>query len=83
MLVTFTSVETGKKENRPWLKKFSLERRKTMVSAVRQGESLRRVARRLRVSVSTVHYWVERAEGHITVRHHLACAPLAMTLRES
>ena len=54
-----------------------------MVSAVRQGESLRRVARRLRVSVSTVHYWIERAEGHITVRHHLACALLAMTLRES
>lgn len=34
-----------------------------MVSAVRQGESLRRVARRFRMSVSTVHYWVERAEG--------------------
>ena len=34
-----------------------------MVSAVRQGESLRRVARRFRVSVSAVHYWVERAEG--------------------
>lgn len=33
-----------------------------MVSAVRQGESLRRVARRFRISVSTVHYWVERAE---------------------
>jgi hypothetical protein len=34
-----------------------------MVSAVRKGESLRRVARRFRVSVSTVHYWVEWAEG--------------------
>ena len=34
-----------------------------MVNAVRQGESLRRVARRFRVSVSTVHYWAERAEG--------------------
>ena len=34
-----------------------------MVNAVRQGESMRRVARRFRVSVSTVHYWVERAEG--------------------
>lgn len=34
-----------------------------MVRAVRQGESLRTVARRFRVSVSTVHYWTERAEG--------------------
>ena len=34
-----------------------------MVRAVRQGESLRTVARRFRVSVSTVHYWSERAEG--------------------
>ena len=34
-----------------------------MVRAVRQGESLRRVARRFQVSVSTVHYWTTRAEG--------------------
>lgn len=34
-----------------------------MVRAVRQGESLRRVARRFQVSVSTVHYWTARAEG--------------------
>lgn len=34
-----------------------------MVRAVRQGESLRTVARRFHVSVSTVHYWTERAEG--------------------
>jgi hypothetical protein len=34
-----------------------------MVRAVRQGESLRTVARRFHVSLSTVHYWTERAEG--------------------
>jgi transposase len=34
-----------------------------MVRAVRQGESLRMVARRFHVSVSTVYYWTERAEG--------------------
>jgi len=34
-----------------------------MVSAVRRGKPLREVARRFRVSVSTVHYWVHRAEG--------------------
>lgn len=34
-----------------------------MVSAVRQGESLRGVALRFGVSVSTVHYWTERAKG--------------------
>ncbi len=34
-----------------------------MVRAVRQGESLRRVARRFHVSVSPVHYWTARAEG--------------------
>lgn len=34
-----------------------------MVRALRQGESLRRVARRFHVSVSTVHYWTARAEG--------------------
>lgn len=33
-----------------------------MVKAVRQGESLRRVARRFHVSVSTVYYWTARAE---------------------
>jgi len=32
-----------------------------MVTAVRRGESLRQVAKRFRVSVSTVHYWVDRA----------------------
>lgn len=39
-----------------------------MVSAVRRGESLRPVARRFRVSVSTVHYWVDRAEGQRLTR---------------
>ena len=34
-----------------------------MVRAVRQGESLRTVARQFHVSLSTVHYWTERAEG--------------------
>lgn len=33
-----------------------------MVAAVRRAESLRTVARRFRVSVSTVHYWTERAK---------------------
>jgi putative transposase len=34
-----------------------------MVAAVRQHQSLRAVARRFGVSVSTVFYWVERANG--------------------
>jgi transposase len=34
-----------------------------MVAAVRQGQSLRAVARRFGVSVSTVAYWVGRASG--------------------
>lgn len=34
-----------------------------MVTAVRRGASLRSVARRFRVSASTVHYWVEWAAG--------------------
>ena len=39
-----------------------------MVSAVRRGKPLREVARRFRVSVSTVHYWVDRAEGQRLTR---------------
>jgi hypothetical protein len=35
--------------------------RKAMVSAVRQGQSLRVVAGRFKVSVATVHHWVGRA----------------------
>src|SRR3954464_3313684 len=34
-----------------------------MVSAVRQGQPLRAVARRFGVGVATVAYWVERAKG--------------------
>jgi transposase-like protein len=34
-----------------------------MVAAVRRGESLRRVARRFQVRLSTVQYWVTRAGG--------------------
>ncbi len=34
-----------------------------MVRAVRQGMSMRKVARRHRVSLSIVQYWVKRAEG--------------------
>jgi len=39
-----------------------------MVSAVRRGKPLREVARRFRVSVSTVHYWVDRVEGQRLTR---------------
>ena len=39
-----------------------------MVSAVRRGKPLREVSRRFRVSVSTVHYWVDRAEGQRLTR---------------
>ena len=39
-----------------------------MVSAVRRGEALRQVARRFGVSVSTVHFWVNRAEGQRLTR---------------
>ena len=34
-----------------------------MVAAVRQHQSIRAVARRFGVSISTVVYWVERAKG--------------------
>src|SRR5438045_6833138 len=34
-----------------------------MVAAVRQGESLRAVARAFAVGVATVAYWVQRADG--------------------
>jgi transposase len=34
-----------------------------MVAAVRQHQSLRTVARRFGVSISTVVYWVQRAKG--------------------
>src|SRR5206468_11976287 len=37
------------------------ERRRQMVAAVRRGDTLRVVARRFRVSVATVAYWVRRA----------------------
>src|SRR6266513_1522451 len=62
------TMETRKKNNRLWLKSSQLERRKAMVSAVRRGEALRQVARRFRVSVSTVHYWVDRADGQRLAR---------------
>ena len=38
-------------------------RRREMVVAVRQGQSLRAVARQFAVGVATVAYWVRRADG--------------------
>jgi transposase len=38
-------------------------KRYLMVAAVREGESLREVARRFRVSPATVYFWVSKAEG--------------------
>jgi putative transposase len=46
-----------------------------MVAAVRRGASLRAVARRLRVSLSTVQYWVQRAGGERLDRVDWADAP--------
>jgi transposase len=51
------------KKERAWLQKNSVERRRrAMVAAVRQGESIRSVARRFRFSFCTVHRWVNRAQ---------------------
>src|SRR5262245_13986030 len=46
-----------------------------MVRAVRQGQSLRSVARRFRVSLATVQRWVERAEGQRLDRADFRGAP--------
>jgi hypothetical protein len=46
-----------------------------MVAAVRKGRSLRAVARSFRVSLSTVQYWVQRADGERLDRVDWANAP--------
>ena len=46
-----------------WQKTAAEKRRHDMVAAVRDGHSLRFVARQFQVSLDTVQRWVERAEG--------------------
>jgi putative transposase len=50
-------------EGLSWRKNRIEQRRRAIVQAVRQGESMRAVARRFHVSLATVQRWVERARG--------------------
>jgi hypothetical protein len=50
-------------EGLSWRKNRLEQQRRAMVRAVRQGQSMRAVARRFQVSLATVQRWVERTTG--------------------
>jgi transposase len=50
-------------ESSSWRKNRLAQRRRALVQAVRQGASLRQVARQFHVSLATVQRWVERTRG--------------------